>query len=170
MEVQANKMEFLNHFEESLNSLFDFTKSQCYNTFSDNVGFIIEPSGWEYHNGMCDSEKTNLDRIIAVKAKKLSKDIVVDFLYVDNKIPDWINISIDESRSCKTVIRVLVSRKWRLFAEALQDYPEREIFHCVIPVPRGVDPEAGKYDVNIFRQQQDIRERGILGRLKWMFR
>jgi hypothetical protein len=113
---------------------------------------VVEPSGLEYHIDMSDFEKANLDRIIAAKGKKLFKEQVLSLLYVDDKIPNWINISVDESRRGKTVVRVLATRKWRPFAEAVRDYPDREIFHCVVPVPLGVDPEVGKYDVNLFHK------------------
>ena len=117
--------------------------------------------------------KANLYKIKLAYGKKITKAEVVDLLYADDEIPNWINISIDQSYKRKTIVHVVATREWRLFSEALAHHPQTELFHCVVPVPAGIDPNATdfkKYDVNLYRKQQDMRQGGMWNRLKWFLR
>ncbi|MFP9113978.1 hypothetical protein ACLI1A_08540 [Flavobacterium sp. RHBU_3] len=173
MNHKATKESFIKHLDDSLLLLVDFTGRYCYNTISTTFMFIIEPSGYDYHSGMHEFEKQNFDRILLYDKKQITKDALVDLLHIDEHIPNWINICIDQSTSKKTVIRVLAAREWRTFKDALEDYPTREIFHSTVSIPTGVEIDSGnfkKYDVNLFRKQRDLKSGKLLLKLKWLLR
>lgn len=170
MNKQTNTDVFVHHLDESLLSLMRFTEQFCYNTLFKNVVFIVDPSGTEYHAGMDDFARRNLDRMLRYANKRISKNTLVSLLCVDGYIPNWVNICVDQSVFGKTVVRVMPTREWRTLTSALHELPEREIFHATVSIPAGIDMHSEnfiKYDVNLFRRQADLKSGGAWSRLKW---
>jgi hypothetical protein len=145
------KTKFTQHLNGASISLIDFTKTYCFNEFSDNFQYIIsESGGTDIQNMGHLSEKE-----IAVsatwrtfKGKVMTANQIVELLHHDNKVPLWIDISVYESRSDSTVIQMFCSRRLREEKELM--HPGLPPFHLQVAMPPDqlkVEVD-GKFDVN----------------------
>ncbi len=139
---------FQQHLNRSIESLIKFTGEYCHNILAENYKFVIEPSGTDYHRGMDEFAKRNLDTMLRFKNKRLSEEELMDLLYIDGSIPNWINISVYKSNKELTLIHILATREWRPYHKAEADFPKMEIFHSQVSLPSEYDKISGKFDVN----------------------
>jgi hypothetical protein len=161
--------KFKEHLDNSLKLLLDITRQHCYNNFSENFSFIIEPSGREFHEGLSAFEKKNLIKLNRYADKLLTVDQVVDLLCHDNKVPLWINTTVYESKEKLTVIHLFCSRRLRHDNELFYNAVKYPPFNTLVPLPP--DPLRkdinGKFDINWKKQLDDIQKpKSFLTRIK----
>lgn len=164
--------KFKLNLDNALKLLLDITRQHCYNNFSENFNFIIEPSGREFHDGLTDLEKQNLIKLNRLTNKPLTVDQVIASLCHDNKVPLWINTTVYESKKDLTIIHLFCSRRLRddneLFYKAVK-YPP---FNTFVPLPpdslrKEID---GKFDINWKKQFDDKQKPNFFSRIKLLLK
>lgn len=159
------KEKFADKFLRAIDALVEHTKTLCFNDFSVQYQFKIRPSVTAVSHSD-DNERTHHNKITSCQDRHLTFDEVVELLWVDNKVPLWINMSVTESTKDWTTIELLTSRRFVTEEElnhAVDQYPP---FHTHVPLP--VDYESGvKFDIN-WRRRPGINNI-IAGWLKKLF-
>lgn len=168
-----DNIKFRRHLDEATAHLIGFTRTLCYNDFSDNCRYIITPNSRTVTQG---GEHLN-EKEIAVLAtwnrhegQLLTADQVVGLFHHDNKVPVWIDTSVYEARPDLTVIDLCCSRRLREENELM--HPGLPPFHLQVAMPPNhlkVEID-GKFDVNWKKKRDDqSKPKGILTRLKQLF-
>lgn len=149
---------FAEQLRKAANTTIEFAKTLCWNTFSENCVYIIEPSDREYSDHLNNNELDVLKLWNKNKNTQLSFESTVNLLWHDNQVPLWINIGIYRSLSNKTIIELLCSRRLREEQE-LMHQNEIPPFHILISTPFGPwDEKAQKFDVNWKYDKQKKRK------------
>lgn len=166
-----DKSTFKQRLENSLELLLDITSQYCYNEFSHNYKFLVEPSGRDFHDGLNDYEKKNLLILNRLQDRLLTAEQVIDLLYHDNKVPLWINTTVYESKKNLTVFHLFCSRRLRhnddLFHQAVK-YPPFNVFVPLPPDP--LRKEIGdKFDINWKKEFDQQNQKSILKRIQKYF-
>lgn len=111
-----DKVKFKHHLDEATNRLIDFTKTLCYNGFSDNYKYVITPNSRTVEK---NDEHLNEKEISVLKiwnkyeGQLLTANQVVDLFHHDNKVPVWVDSSVYEARPDLTIIDLFCSRRLR---------------------------------------------------------
>lgn len=140
-----NREDFRFRLDDAVNSLVKFTQNYCHNNFAKSYIYKLEPSEKYYHVNMDEFAKKVLDAMLNID-KTLTQEQLLDLLYIDDKIPNWINIQICESLPERTVIQVTATREWRAYKQAINDSDKWEIFHKLVALPPGYNQDA--FDIN----------------------
>lgn len=165
------KVKFAHNLAEATKKLIDFTKTLCYNDFSDNYKYIITPNSREVSSDhLNEKEITVLNTWNKFEGKLLTANQIVDLFHHDNKVPIWIDTSVYEARPDLTVIDLYCSRRLREESELM--HPGLPPFHLQVATPPDnlkfeID---GKFDVNWKKKlHYKHKPQGILTRLKQLF-
>lgn len=143
--------KFRQNLDEATRRLVEFTRTLCYNDFTENFRYVITPNSREVEKGdqhLNEMEVSVLKQWNLFKCKLLTADQVVNLVHHDNKVPLWIDMSVYESRPELTVIDLFCSR--RLRDESKLMHPGLPPFHLQVALP----PDRlrveinGKFDVN----------------------
>lgn len=92
-----DKEEFTKNFQSSLEKLIDFTQEMVINTLPKNLRFIIltncfyDGNELELDEEVYPEDKTNRNSSINPTDERQ----VVEYLWRDGKIPEWINVQVD---------------------------------------------------------------------------
>lgn len=154
-------------FKENLEGISKLTlevaRKIAWNDFSENVYYIIRPNILDDSEHLDNEEKTNLRERIDELGKILTIDQVLARLYLSEKIPVWVNVSISKVTKKKTIIELLTSRRFRkddyMFKKT--DFPP---FNIAIPRPMNIN-ENERFDINWKHKKLRLK----LDRLKWKF-
>ena len=161
--------KFKQHLDNSLKLLLDVTSQHCYNYVSENIRFIIQPNGTEFHEGLNGVEKKNLIILNRHADKLLTFEQVVDLLCHDNKVPLWINTTVYECKKDLTVIHLLCSRRLRRDSELFYQAVKYPPFNVLVPLPPDLLRKDinGKFDINWKKQLDDKqKQKSIWTRIK----
>lgn len=168
-----DKEKFRRHFDEATKRLIDFTKTLCFNDFSDNYKYVITPNSRtvdEDHEHLNEKEISVLTSWNKYEGQLLTANQIVDLFHHDNQVPVWVDISVCEARPDLTVIDLFCSRRLREENELM--HPGLPPFHLQVAIPPdNLKAEIeGKFDVNWRKKRKEIRKpKGILTRLKQLF-
>ncbi|MES2618623.1 MAG: hypothetical protein V4613_12145 [Bacteroidota bacterium] len=168
------KIKFTYNLHEATERLIDFSKTMCFNEFSNNCKYIITPNARKV--GVRDehlraTEKKVLKSWNKYEGKLLEAEQVVELLHHDNKVPVWINASVYEAQPNLTIIDLLCSRRLRDESELM--HPEHSPFHLQVLMPPDslkVDVD-GKFDVN-WRKRQNNKSQPMIKQIStyyWFF-
>ncbi len=168
-----DKVKFKYHLDEATKHLIDFTKTLCYNDFSDNYKYIITPN---LRTVAKDDEHLNEKEISVLKywnkfeGQLLTANEVVDLFHHENKVPVWVDMTVYEARPDLTAIDLFCSRRLREEKELMHQglHP----FHLQVAIPPdNLKAEIeGKFDVNWKKNRDDKdKPQGILIKLKRLF-
>jgi len=155
------KSLFNRHFTSAIEFTIEFTQRYCYNYISDNHGFIIIPSSKMMASEMEPDEVRILRSLVKSQGKIFSKEEVIELLYHDNKVPLWINISIRESQSAKTIFELVCDGRFRDNSALNYNADKYPPFHPLVPIPPDnlrVEKD-GKYDLNWQSKFEPLVER-----------
>lgn len=162
-----NKVKFRHHLNEATKLLFELTKTLCYNNLKDDCRYIITPNSRTVDEHLNEKEIVILKTWNQYEGKLLTAEQMIDLLYHDNKVPVWINMTIDEARPDITVIDLLCSRRLRDETELM--HPGVPPFHIQVAVPPDnlkieVD---GRFDINWKKKHDENQKpKGILNTLR----
>ena len=165
-----DKEKFRRHLDEATKRLIDFTRTLCYNDFSDTFQYIITPNSRIVDK---DDEHLNEKEISVLKSwnkyegQLLTANQVIDLFHHDNKVPVWIDTSVYESRPDLTVIDLFCSRRLREEKDLM--HPGLHPFHLQVSMPpNNLKIEInGKFDVNWKKNHEEKRKsKSILKKLK----
>jgi hypothetical protein len=168
------KEKFRRHLDDATSYLIDFTKTLCYNDFSDNYKYIITPNSRivakddEY---LTEKEISVLNTWNKYEGQLLTANQVVDLFHHNNKVPVWVDISVYESQPDLTVIDLFCCRRLREEKELM--HPGVPPFHLQVQIPPDhlKIERGGKFDVNWKKKRDDKQKpQSILSRLKQLFR
>jgi hypothetical protein len=153
-----DKEKFRRYLDEATKRVIDFTKTFCYNDFSNNYKYIITPNSRTVAE---DDEHLNEKEICILKTwneyegQLLTTNQVVDLFHHNNNVPVWINTTVYEAKSDLTVIDLFCSRRLREEKELMHQglHP----FHLMVSMPpdnfkKEID---GKFDVNWKNKRDD---------------
>lgn len=168
-----DKAKFSQHLDEATNRLIDLTKTHCYNELSGNFNYLITPNSRAVAKGdahLNEKEIAVLKTWNKYEGRLLTANEVVELLHHDNTVPVWINATVYEAKPDVTVIDLHCSRRLREEKELMHQglHP----FHpqVITPVDYLVYEFEDKFDVNWKMEQDKRKPRGILTRLKQLFR
>ena len=123
-----------------------YAKERTRNRYSENIKYIIQPNILEDSEHLDNFELTNL----AERRKELKKvftlEQVVERLFFLERVPLWINVSIENTTTKETVIELLTSRRFRKdeIMHSNEGFPP---FHISIPIPPNIK-ENERFDIN----------------------
>lgn len=117
-----NRQQFEFNIEHATNVTCSFARQQSYSYIPANCRYIIK-------SNLVESESLNqtpLSRVLKVDNKTLTKDEVVDLLFRDTKLPQWIDMSVYSASKRVTIIELLVSENWvtdeRLYSSSIMPF------------------------------------------------
>ena len=153
-----DKVKFRYHLDKATKQLIDFTRTLCYNDFSDSFKYIITPNSRTVDK---DDEHLNEKEISVLKSwnkfegQLLTATEVVDLFHHDNKAPVWIDMTVYEARPDLTVIDLFCSRRLREEEELM--YQGLHPFHLQVATPPDFSKVEidGKFDVNWKKKRDD---------------
>lgn len=168
-----DKEKFRRHLDEATKCVIDFTKTLCYNDFSDNYKYIVTPN---LRTVAEDDQHLNEKEISILKTWNkyerylLTANQIVDLFHHDNNVPVWIDMTVYETRSDLTVIDLFCSRRLREEKELMHQglHP----FHLKVSMPSDnfKNEIDGKFDVNWKKKRDDKHNPyGIRTWLKQLF-
>ena len=141
------KDKFRHNLSSAIASLMHLTGSLCSNSFSSNYRFIMRPNALTLDPHLDQEEITFHKKIMTYRDKHVSDNEVVDLLWVNNKVPLWINTSVLESSDTWTTIELVTSRRLRAEEQLNEIVDQFPPFHVQIPLPSD-RVEGVKFDVN----------------------
>lgn len=128
--------KFTHHLDEATKRLIEFTKTNCFNYFSDNYKYMITPNSRTVAE---DDEHLNQKEISVLtswnkcEGQLLTANQVVELLHHDNKVPVWVDASVYEARTDLTIIDLFCSRRLRAESELM--HPGYPPFHLQVAIP-----------------------------------
>lgn len=168
-----DKVKFRHHLDEATKHLIDFSKTLCYNDFSDNYKYIITPNSrtvTKNNEHLNEKEISVLKSWNKLEGQLLTADEIIDLFHHDNKVPVWVNTTVYEARPDLTVIDLFCSR--RLREEKELRHQGLHPFHLQVATPPdnlklGIE---GKFDVNWKKIRDDRhKSKGLYATLKQLF-
>lgn len=129
-----DKKEFHNNLIKAINEVYLFTKEMVINRLPEQFKFIVKINS-NFREGLEDGEVTfpgvkKLNQI----SKPIEAEKVVDLLWMDNAIPEWINIQVENADKNFTYFSLECCGRFSKLEEYLyhkdEGYPP---FHALSP-------------------------------------
>lgn len=157
-----DQKEFKYRLDESTKKLIVFTRTMVSNSISENVEYLIEPNCRESSDHLNESELNKLKELNKLEGKLFSNDEVNNLLFDSGRVPLWINSEVHKSRSKKTIIKLICSRRFREDAELFHNADEFPPFHPLVPFPPGYR-EGDIFNLN----RRDLMRKWAAFKWKW---
>jgi hypothetical protein len=153
-----DKEKFRRHLDEATKRLIDFTRTLCYNDFSDNYKYTITPNSRAVAKGdehLSEMEISVLSTWNKYQGQLLTANQIVDLFHHDNKVPVWVDASVCEALPDLTIIDLFCSRRLREEKELM--HPGLPPFHLQVATPPDNLKEEinSKFDVNWKKKRDD---------------
>ena len=144
-----NESLFEQRLQQALNKLLTLTESYCSNNLSQQVLFLVEPSGWEAHEGLNEVEEERVGLLCDWAGKSLTKNEVLQLLWHEDKVPLWINMSVRKATHTFTFCHLLCSRRLCTDADLNHQSDPYPPFHIIVPLPATYGGTLGeRFDIN----------------------
>jgi hypothetical protein len=144
-------------FKDNLNSavilLSELTASLCSNSLSRNLRFSIKPNARTLDSHLSQDEINFHNKVLGKSGDYLNEQEVADFLWTNDKVPLWINISISEAHDDWTTVELLTSRRLRTEKDLNHVVDKFPPFHIQVPLPPN-HLDGVKFDINWKTQSQ----------------
>ncbi len=169
-----DKIKFRQHLDEATKRLIDFTKTLCYNDFSNNYKYLITSNSRTIADNdkhLNEKETSVLETWNKSEGKLLTADQVVELLHHNNKVPVYIDCTVYQAEQNLTIIDLFCSRRLRAESELM--HPGLPPFHLQVTTPpQNLKVEInGKFDVNWKKKRDEkSKPKGFLGKLKQLLR
>lgn len=168
------KEEFALNLQAAVQSTLSLTRQLCWNRISDTVDFVIQPDN--LNDEASHLNPFELERFQARKreiGQRLTAAEVVERLWVEQKVPAYINVSVYHASFKNSTLELFIDR--RLRQDISDIYHEREgypPFHVAVPTPPYVSLESRKTRFHSNWQQWPWRIELVLWRTwwKWLYR
>ncbi|RIH65105.1 hypothetical protein D1164_10995 [Mariniphaga sediminis] len=92
-----NKKEFYNNLIKAVNKVYPFTKEMVINKLPEQFKFIVKISS-NFRDGLEDGEITfpEVEKLNQT-SKPIEAEEVIDLLWMEYAIPEWINVQIENA-------------------------------------------------------------------------
>lgn len=160
-------IEFKHRLIESTKELIEFTKSIVKNPISNNVKYLIEPNNREISQHLNEVEINKLNKLNDIQNKLIDFENVSDFLFYKGQTPIWINMEVFYSSNKKTIVKLIISRRFRNEIELNNKTDNFPPFHLTVPIPPW-RIENKKFNINW--QHQILRKKWHALTWKWRFK
>lgn len=128
------KEDFATHLHSATEAVLAFTRTQCWNSLSSEVEFIIRPDNLnENPTHLSEVEMQRFRNRKAEMPGRFSEPEVVERLWFEEQVPVWINIYVQKATSRKSTLELLFDRRFR--QEATDVYHQSEgypPFHVLV--------------------------------------
>jgi hypothetical protein len=163
-----NKETFIQNFKLVLVHLQNHTSELCFNEFSTNYKFIIEPSERTISDHLINTENGYLKTWNKLTNKQISFEQVVELFYRNGKTPKWADCTIYYSSQDITVVHIFFSREFTTEDEVYYlDWGTGPFKAMVALPPDNLKITKGdKFDVNWKKRLDDNRRNNIFKRVK----
>ncbi len=172
--------EFAQNLQAATRSTFELTHRLCTNQLAEKVEYLIQPDNLnEYAPYLNELEMARFRARKAKVGRRFTADEVVERLWVDGRVPAWINMTVCRAGLRKTIVELLFDRLlWPValnttadgngYYHAWEGYPP---FHALVKIPPyramelqlpGIEPR--KFNVNWQRWPWNLR---LLAWQKW---
>ncbi|HAF29513.1 MAG TPA: hypothetical protein DCG75_10740 [Bacteroidales bacterium] len=140
---------FKNRLETAGKTAVDFARKFVWNKLSDNLIFVIQPNSLEISEYLNETEKQNLRERISELDEQLNLEEAIDRLFLNEKVPVWIDCSVIKSKKNHSVIQLLTSRRFRTDSELHHQSELYPPFHVNIQNPPYFDIDSKeKFEAN----------------------
>jgi hypothetical protein len=139
-------LTFKYNLEEISSATIKFARQLTWNDFSDNIYFVIRPNAHDDSDHLDNDERINLGQRKDELNKFLTVDEVIERLWLSEKVPVWIDVSVYKATKRKTIIELMTSRRFRKdeYMHKNTGFPP---FHIAIPTPP-YQKNNEKFDIN----------------------
>jgi len=167
--------EFRANFDEAIKTTFDFGQRFVLQTLPEKLVFHVYPNHSFDGNPLeGDEELFPDDSLEDGKYLEMTTDgEVLDFLWRSEKIPEWVDISVESASDNITVMRLLCCGRYtasfNLLYHRSGGMPPFAIKSPDLPIgyDHDLEPESGKFDVNWKQKKQNKwRLRTLLRRVR----
>jgi hypothetical protein len=165
------KEAFIQNFKLVLVHLQNHTTALCFNEFSANYKFIIEPSERTISDHLSNIENGYLKIWNKLANKLISFEQVVELFYRDGKTPKWADCTIYYSSKNVTVVHIFFSREFAMENEVYYLDLGTGPFKAMVATPPDhlKITRGDKFDVNWKKRLDDKKVKNIAIILKrWL--
>ena len=127
--------------------LLELTDVYVSNELSDNMWYMVVPSNPEKSDHLTSFELEQLDRVNCFAGEGLSATQVITLLWLDRRVPLYINMEVWKSEGERTLIQLLCSRRYRQDQDLLRGTDTNPPFHIQVGLPPEYQ-QGQKIDVN----------------------
>jgi hypothetical protein len=145
----------LNSFKDNLGSsaqhALDFARSLVFNVLPDSIQYNVYLGASYDENPLEEGEETYPDDYVDGVKRNLNSDEVVELLWRDGKVPEWVNVSVEiYDHDCTSIKLECCGRFSDNKKHIYHAHEGRAPFHVLGPsMPIGHEPsENNKYDLN----------------------
>jgi hypothetical protein len=163
-----NKETFIQNFKLVLVHLQSHTAELCFNEFSANYKFIIEPSERTISDHLTKTENGYLKTWNKLTNKQISFEQAIELFYRDGKAPKWADCTIYHSSKDVTVVHIFFSREFVTEEEVYYLDLGTGPFKAMVALPPDhlKITKGDKFDVNWKKYLDDNRRDNIFKRIK----